>query len=116
MALTPLEALPRVEPVVERRITVEHEQLDRWQPSVSRRIRLRPRSVSLYPPLAKQPLRSVGVIPSLLWHVQLRRPSAVKFCVQRSSRREVLFARGVAGRRGSAPGPYRRTQRSYYGC
>lgn len=48
--------------------------------------------------------------------VQLRVPAKVAFCVRRKQRREVLFSLRVAGRRGSAPGPYRRTPDSYYTC
>lgn len=44
---------------------------------------------------------------------------SLKYCLQRSLRREVLFALGVAGRRGSAPGRggrYKRSITSYYRC
>lgn len=37
-------------------------------------------------------------------------------CKQREDRRKVIFASGVGGRRRSAPGPYRRTLLSNYGC
>lgn len=43
-------------------------------------------------------------------------PQRVRFCIQRKSRREVLFAFRVAGRRGSAPGPYRRRVESSWSC
>lgn len=46
-----------------------------------------------------------------------RMPSRVRFCVQRGQRREVLFALGRAGYRGSAPKrSYRRSANSNYGC
>lgn len=63
---------------------------------------------------ARSPLPSA----SLSWRVNLNRiPSRVKFCVQRKRRREVLFAFGRAGFRGSAPKrSYRRTVNSNYGC
>lgn len=48
--------------------------------------------------------------------LKVRVPSRVRFCVQRHQRKQVLFARGVAGRRGSAPGPYRRTENSQWRC
>lgn len=41
------------------------------------------------------------------------------FCARRARRRQVLFARQVAGRRGGSPGRggrYRRSQNSQYGC
>lgn len=41
---------------------------------------------------------------------------APSVCRTRAARREVLFARKVAGRRGSAPGPYRRTLDSQVRC
>lgn len=37
-------------------------------------------------------------------------------CRDRKERKEVLFARGVAGRRGGSPGPYRRTRFSKVRC
>lgn len=42
-------------------------------------------------------------------------PSRARFCVQRKQRREVLFAKQVAGRRGLS-GPYRRTESSNWRC
>lgn len=49
----------------------------------------------------------------------VRRPSRVPECARRESRREVMFAQGVAGRRGSAPGKrgtYKRTVMSEFHC
>lgn len=37
-------------------------------------------------------------------------------CVRRVQRRQVLFAKGVAGYRGRSPGPYRRTADSSWRC
>lgn len=37
-------------------------------------------------------------------------------CVSRLQRKQVLFARGIAGRRGSAPGPYHRNMDSQRSC
>lgn len=48
--------------------------------------------------------------------LQVRVPARVRFCQQRSTRRQVLFAAGVGGRRGSAPGPYRRSENSNWRC
>lgn len=49
--------------------------------------------------------------------LQIRVPPRVKFCIQRKERREVLFALGRAGFRGSAPKRrYRRTQNSQWRC
>lgn len=41
-------------------------------------------------------------------------PRQTRFCVQRQQRREVMFARGVAGSRGIRK--YRRTQNSQWSC
>lgn len=46
-------------------------------------------------------------------------PETLKFCIRRAMRREVLFARKVAGRFGRSPGKrgkYRRTLESNYSC
>lgn len=48
--------------------------------------------------------------------LQVHRPEVVSQCVRRKERKSVLFAEGVAGRRGSAPGPYRRNVFSSYRC
>lgn len=51
--------------------------------------------------------------------VGISTPSRVYFCVKRKQRREVLFARKVAGHFRRSPGrggSYRRTQSSYYRC
>lgn len=44
------------------------------------------------------------------------RPSQPTICDQRQDRRAALFASGVAGRRRSAPGPYKRRPESNYTC
>lgn len=64
---------------------------------------------SLRSPFAKRP-------GYLLQKLYMRQPERVRFCVQRSQRREVLFALNRAGYSGSAPGRYRRTQNSQYRC
>lgn len=43
-------------------------------------------------------------------------PHRVTVCMRRRERREVLWARGLAGRSGSAPGPYRRGPDSAWSC
>lgn len=43
-------------------------------------------------------------------------PRSVDVCVKRKTRRNVLFAKGVAGRRGGSPGPYKRTVFSAWSC
>lgn len=49
--------------------------------------------------------------------VEVLRPRQVSFCQSRAARREVLFARNVAGRRGVGRGkPWRRTFESNYSC
>lgn len=54
------------------------------------------------------------------WHafqqLRVRVPARVRFCVQRHQRKQVLFALKVAGRRGSAPGPYRRREEFNWRC
>lgn len=45
-----------------------------------------------------------------------RAPSRVALCVKRKIRREVLFGKSIAGRRGGSPGPYRRSPESAYSC
>lgn len=39
-----------------------------------------------------------------------------RVCVRRLQRKQVLFAKKVAGRRGGSPGPYRRNLYSQWGC
>lgn len=59
---------------------------------------------------------SFGQLLNRMW---IRAPARVRFCVQRKERRSALFAFGVAGRRGSAPGKggkYRRRVESSYTC
>lgn len=54
---------------------------------------------------------------SELKKLQISAPSRALFCVRRKQRKEVLFALGRAGFRGSAPKKhYRRTQDSQYRC
>lgn len=65
------------------------------------------------PPRAPAPPWGGGGVPFAL---VTKFPRQVRYCMQRHSRREVLFARGVAGRRGSAPGPYRRKESSNWRC
>lgn len=51
--------------------------------------------------------------------LQIQAPQRVLFCARRKERREVLFARGVAGRAGSSPGRrgrYFRNQNSAWRC
>jgi len=48
--------------------------------------------------------------------LQVRRPSRDMMCVRRLQRKQVLFAKKVAGRRGGSPGPYRRNQFSNWSC
>lgn len=43
-------------------------------------------------------------------------PARAAVCVSRKERRRSLFASGVAGKRGSAPGPYRRGEFSSVSC
>lgn len=48
--------------------------------------------------------------------LQFPHPRSVDVCVRRRVRRTVLFAKGVAGRRGGSPGPYKRTAFSSWSC
>lgn len=51
--------------------------------------------------------------------LRMRVPTRVRFCVQRRTRREVIFALGVGGSRGSAGGrhgTYRRNGNSAFRC
>lgn len=62
------------------------------------------------------PLLKAGFPPPRL---TLRAPSKVRFCVQRHTRREVLFARKVAGYKHRSPGSggrYNRRAESSYRC
>lgn len=75
-----------------------------------------PRRLSVDPrPAGRRVARSFrpGKVP---FQVVMRVPARVRFCVERKQRREVLFARGVAGRGGGRHGSYRRTANSYYSC
>lgn len=76
------------------------------------------RRLSVFLPPAATPLRRRGVSRryEALRQLPVAVPRKVRFCVERKRRREVIFAIGVGGRRGSAPGPYRRTQESQYAC
>lgn len=64
-----------------------------------------------FPAVARQGKRDYSAMRIL----RIAVPSKVKFCIVRKVRREVLFARDVAGRRGLS-GPYRRNQNSQYSC
>lgn len=77
--------------------------------------------------VGRAPGRSTRPIPLLQalrradsWRAfrQLRvaQPGRDALCVRRLQRKQVLFAKGVAGRSGSAPGPYRRNQFSSWSC
>lgn len=77
------------------------------------------RRASLAPPAHASQFR----FPRRSWSsfnaVTFREPRKEVICVRRSARRGVLFARGVAGRRGSAPGrnsSYHRNQFSSWSC
>lgn len=48
--------------------------------------------------------------------LRIRAPRRVYFCVQRKQRKEVLFAKNIAGRRGLGRRGVRRTQNSQYRC
>lgn len=51
--------------------------------------------------------------------LQIKAPERVLFCARRGVRKEVLFAKGVAGRRGGSPGRrgrYFRNQNSAWRC
>lgn len=76
------------------------------------RSRLSPHPAS---PLVVKP-RRYGQQPRLAKTIQISAPRKVLACLRRRRRREVLFALKRAGRRGSAPGPYRRTKFSSYSC
>lgn len=65
--------------------------------------------------------RGVGNPPaprrySALSLLQVAVPERSKVCVSRVERKQVLFAKGKAGRRGSAPGPYVRKVSSNWRC
>jgi len=64
--------------------------------------------VAFSPPV--QPYRKpvVGFRPD----VALREVKHASDCAKSQSRKEVLFSSGVAGKRGSAPGPYRKVPRN----
>lgn len=99
------------------------------QPSTALRINGEPRrkppgaSVAVYRtpprPTAKQRLLQT-FRPTLGLGLEGARGTAPKQvnnpCQRREDRRKVIFASGVGGRRRSAPGPYRRTLLSNYGC
>lgn len=65
------------------------------------------------PPSTKPPLRLLSQWMRVL---QIRAPSRVGFCVRRKVRKEVLFAKRVAGRRGLGRRGVRFTQDSQYRC
>lgn len=66
------------------------------------------------PPRVSRPAKRGSFSPLSL--LRIFSPKRVVFCVRRKIRKEVLFALGRAGFRGSSPGPYRRTQDSQYKC
>lgn len=73
------------------------------------------RQLRPYSPPASQ-IRRINDSWREFGRLRIAAPSRVRFCVQRLQRKQVLFARGIAGRRGSAPGPYRRTENSNWRC
>lgn len=48
--------------------------------------------------------------------IALQAPAGAFLCAQRQIRKEVLFAKSVAGKRGGSPGPYRRNWKSERSC
>lgn len=91
------------------------ERYSRWGWGQRQGVRVFSKIASPYKQGPQAPSKAVS-LPSLLASIKMRAPARVRFCVQRKSRKEVLFAKGVAGRRGRSPGPYRRKQSSYYSC
>lgn len=78
-------------------------------PLVSRNALLRESSVSR----VRRSIKRANFPPAKL---RFAIPEKVKVCVRRQERREVLFARNIAGRGGGRHGPYRRSASSYYSC
>lgn len=86
----------------------------------------RPVAAKVYgtPGGARFGLRARGTLPPAKrvgpWHrLQVRVPEVTLFCQQRRERKEVLFAKGVAGRSGGSPGrrgTYRRRAESQWRC
>lgn len=84
-----------------------------WGPEAPQRINVRRLSPRPAKPAVSYHKSMVRGINSLFMRV----PTRVSFCVRRKQRREVLFARNVAGRRGVGYGKHwRRTQDSQYTC
>lgn len=83
-----------------------------YEPPAGRRSgRPQQRSRTIYPPAKR-----LGF--AQLQRLQIREPKVVLFCQQRRERREVLFAKRVAGRKASPGrgGTYRRRPESQWRC
>lgn len=83
-------------------------------------IKFNRQSHALHPsPLAKQPRRGFNALGArIAREVQtVRAPKTVLFCVQRKQRKQVLFAKRIAGRRGVGRGKrWFRSSTSQYRC
>lgn len=67
--------------------------------------------------LTQSPAKPTRLKRPPLYQLNIQAPSRVKFCVRRKIRREVMFARNMAGRRGIGRGKtWRRSENSNYSC
>lgn len=77
-------------------------------------------SVRVSAAVGRSPIRPLQALRPSTWDglasLRVPVPRQAAFCVRRKLRREVMFAKHVAGRRGSAPGPYHRTADSHWTC
>lgn len=79
--------------------------------AVTARVRVGP---PVRPPASQSDIRRLNASWSEFRRLQA--DPRTRMCVRRRVRKSVLFAKHIAGRRGSAPGPYRRTQDSQWSC
>lgn len=122
------ERLPPPQSVRVRRNVVDdytpsYLRLSAFQPVVHRQVftlaQLRPRVFSPVspPPVPRYGRRLNFGKYSALRQLAVKLPSRVKFCLDRRERREVLFAKRLAGYSGSARKRYwNRSQNSQYSC
>lgn len=100
-----------------RELELDRQPFGPVYPRARDRLDLIPRRLHRSPRVARPARLRNSVVFQSLHKLQMRAPSRVLFCLRRKQRKEVLFARGVAGRRGVGRGRrWRRTGDSAYSC
>lgn len=121
---TPVRTGPRRIPKVSsiRRVLVPRRKAQMLHTPPAKQVlqlKLRRKALSVSSHVPRPKSTPSVTVRNVLSSLRMRNPSQVLFCLKRKIRRGVLFALGVGGKSGSAPGrrgKYRRTGNSQYGC